>query len=279
MKDNCQMVKDLLPLYAENVASEESRNFVSAHLEECETCRNQLKELQAALPEESRKMSEEEEALFQKKVRELLRRRRRRVLRNVLFGIAIGLVLFFVFLICKSRLYDDLSAKDMETQDYQLQVVRLNNGEMVAIGKTFGNLLSGGHSMRTAKTEDGKCVLSVNVQTSILPRHGSDDTKLLFDLKHWEYDAICAGKDLDTLIWEEGQPVPAASEELETYFQLEQESKLLSAKINYLNQVNWIMGLEDTEAENWPYLQSAGEKLDELWKEMIELQEKAPEWQ
>ena len=97
MKDNCQMVKDLLPLYAENVASEESRNFVSAHLEECETCRNQLKELQAALPEESRKMSEEEEALFQKKVRELLRRRRRRVLRNVLFGIAIGLVLFLFF--------------------------------------------------------------------------------------------------------------------------------------------------------------------------------------
>ena len=279
MKDNCQMVRDLLPLYAENVASEESRKFVAAHLEECEACRNHLKELQAALPEESRKMTEEEEAMFQQKVRELLRKRRRRMLRNVLVGIIIGAVLLFAFLIGKYELYDNLSAREMETQDYQLQVVRLNNGEMVAIGKTFGNLRSGGHSMRTVQTEDGKNVLCVNVQTSVLPHHGTEDTKLLLELKHWEYDAIYAGKHLDTLIWKEGQSIPAASEELETYFQLDQEHSLLSAKINYLNQVNWIMGLEDEEAENWPYLQSAGEELDRLWAEMKALRDKAPEWQ
>ena len=279
MKDNCQMVRDLLPLYAENVASEESRKFVEAHLEDCETCRNHLKALQAALPEESRKMTEEEEALFQQKVRELLRKRRRRMLRNVLAGIVIGAVLLFAFLIGKAKLYDDLSAREMETQDYQLQVVRLNNGELVALGKTFGNLRSGGHSMRTVQTEDGKCVLNVNVQTSVLPHHGTEDTKLLLELKHWEYDAIYAGKHLDTLIWEEGQSIPAASEELETYFQLDQEHSLLSAKINYLNQVNWILGLEDEEAENWPYLQSAGEELDRLWAEMKALRDKAPEWQ
>ena len=279
MKDNCQMVRDLLPLYAENVASEESRKFVAAHLEECEACRNHLKELQAALPEESRKMTEEEEAMFQQKVRELLRKRRRRMLRNVLVGIIIGAVLLFAFLIGKYELYDNLSAREMETQDYQLQVVRLNNGEMVAIGKTFGNLRSGGHSMRTVQTEDGKNVLCVNVQTSVLPHHGTEDTKLLLELKHWEYDAIYAGKHLDMLIWEEGQSIPAASEELETYFQLDREHSLLSAKINYLNQVNWIMGLEDEEAENWPYLQSAGEELDRLWAEMKALRDKAPEWQ
>lgn len=279
MKDNCQMVRDLLPLYAENVASEESRTFVAAHIEECETCRNHLKELQAALPEKSREMTEEEEALFQQKVRELLRKRRRRMLRNVLAGIVIGAVLLFVFLIGKAKLYDDLSAREMETQDYQLQVVRLNNGEMVAIGKTFGNLRSGGHRMRTVQTEDGKNVLCVNVQTSVLPHHGTEDTKLLLELKHWEYDAIYAGKHLDMLIWEEGQSIPAASEELETYFQLDREHSLLSAKINYLNQVNWIMGLEDEEAENWPYLQSAGEELDRLWAEMKAIRAKAPEWQ
>ena len=279
MKDNCQMVRDLLPLYAENVASEESRKFVEAHLEDCEMCRNHLKALQAALPEESRKMTEEEEALFQQKVRELLRKRRRRMLRNVLAGIVIGAVLLFAFLNGKAKLYDDLSARDMEPQDYQLQVVRLNNGELVAIGKVFGNLRSGGQSMRTGQTEDGKCALNVNVQTSILPHRGTEDTKLLFELKHWEYDAIYAGKHLDRMIWEEGQPVPAASEELETYFQLEQEHNLLSVKINYLNQVNWIMGIEDTEAENWPYLQSAGEELDRLRDEMRELRAAAPEWQ
>jgi len=279
MKDNCQMVRDLLPLYAENVASEESGKFVEAHLEDCETCRNHLKALQAALPEESRKMTEEEEALFQQKVRELLRKRRRRMLRNVLAGIVIGAVLLLAFVYGKYELYDNLHAKNMDLQDYQLRVVRRANGDVVAAGKTFDNLLSGGHAMRTVETEDGKRILSINMHTSVLPHYGISDTKQLFDLQNWEYDAIYAGKNLDQLIWEEGMTIPAASEELEQYFALELERKLLKAKVDYLNQVNWIMGLEDTEAENWPYLQSAGEKLDELWKEMIELQEKAPEWQ
>ena len=38
MKD-CEIVKDLLPLVAEDMASEESKTFVNAHIETCEDCR------------------------------------------------------------------------------------------------------------------------------------------------------------------------------------------------------------------------------------------------
>lgn len=37
--EHCEMVKDLLPLVAENMASEESTAFVKKHLETCESCR------------------------------------------------------------------------------------------------------------------------------------------------------------------------------------------------------------------------------------------------
>ncbi len=46
MKD-CGIVKDLLPLYAEKLASEESAAFVKEHLETCEDCRKAYEEMKA----------------------------------------------------------------------------------------------------------------------------------------------------------------------------------------------------------------------------------------
>ena len=44
-KQNCELVRDLLPLYAENMCSEESRRVVSEHLAECPSCLEQLKKM------------------------------------------------------------------------------------------------------------------------------------------------------------------------------------------------------------------------------------------
>lgn len=38
--DNCNIVKDLLPLYLEELCSEDSKNYVEAHLAQCEDCQN-----------------------------------------------------------------------------------------------------------------------------------------------------------------------------------------------------------------------------------------------
>lgn len=40
MKNNCFIVKDLLPLYNENLLSEETTQWVKEHLDTCEDCRN-----------------------------------------------------------------------------------------------------------------------------------------------------------------------------------------------------------------------------------------------
>lgn len=44
MMNNCQIIKDLLPLYKEDLLSEESKNFVEDHLKTCSECENLLKE-------------------------------------------------------------------------------------------------------------------------------------------------------------------------------------------------------------------------------------------
>lgn len=43
MKLNCEIIRDLLPLYSDKVCSEESKTAVEEHLKECEPCREELK--------------------------------------------------------------------------------------------------------------------------------------------------------------------------------------------------------------------------------------------
>lgn len=47
---NCDIVRDLLPLYVDEVCSEKSREAVEDHLEGCAACRAYLAELDAPLP-------------------------------------------------------------------------------------------------------------------------------------------------------------------------------------------------------------------------------------
>ena len=48
MKIPCSMVRDLLPLYAEEMTEEETRALVDEHLEECSECSKRLEEIRAA---------------------------------------------------------------------------------------------------------------------------------------------------------------------------------------------------------------------------------------
>ncbi len=51
---SCDVIQDLIPLYVEDMLSEDSRKLVKAHLDECEECRAYLNELQetSTLPPE-----------------------------------------------------------------------------------------------------------------------------------------------------------------------------------------------------------------------------------
>lgn len=45
MNKKCDIIKDLLPLYAENICSDDSRQAVAEHIAECESCRNELNKI------------------------------------------------------------------------------------------------------------------------------------------------------------------------------------------------------------------------------------------
>lgn len=50
MKLSCDVISDLLPLYAEDLATEASKTLVQEHLEGCESCRRKAEKMSAAIP-------------------------------------------------------------------------------------------------------------------------------------------------------------------------------------------------------------------------------------
>lgn len=50
MKLDCDVIRDLLPLYAEKLASPASSALVEQHLAECEACRAQLEQMEKPVP-------------------------------------------------------------------------------------------------------------------------------------------------------------------------------------------------------------------------------------
>ena len=50
MKYDCEIIRDLLPLYAEEIASPASTDMVRAHLEECPDCARLLAQMQRPVP-------------------------------------------------------------------------------------------------------------------------------------------------------------------------------------------------------------------------------------
>lgn len=53
MKISCEIIEDLLPLYADGICSEESRKLVVGHIAECGKCRSKLEAMTAEIPKSS----------------------------------------------------------------------------------------------------------------------------------------------------------------------------------------------------------------------------------
>lgn len=93
MKLSCEVIKDLLPLYEDEVCSEESRGLVEEHLTECAECRALQEKFKipeiALLPEEEIFLAEEE-----KRIQRIFRRIKRR------WRLSLAAVLLLIPLIC-----------------------------------------------------------------------------------------------------------------------------------------------------------------------------------
>jgi predicted anti-sigma-YlaC factor YlaD len=70
----CDVIRDLMPLYAENMVSESSRKLIEEHFSECSACRAMYQDMLQPPPEVQ--FSKEPAESFQKYVKKKKRRSR-----------------------------------------------------------------------------------------------------------------------------------------------------------------------------------------------------------
>lgn len=101
MKNECDIVKDLLFSYNDNILSNTSKEFVENHLKECDECQRFLKEIR----EDCTKKNSKKEIDFLKKFRHKIARK------NALIAmISICLICFIIFNIQAYIKYKEVSS-------------------------------------------------------------------------------------------------------------------------------------------------------------------------
>lgn len=125
-KKNCDIVRDLFPLYAEDMLSAASRDFVERHIKDCPDCKTEMKRLAddtgSGLTQSS---AAEEEALPLKQVKKKLSRRR---LITVCVTVLLTVAAIFTYFTLRpvSVDYGESETHSVEEIDAAVTVVRLH---------------------------------------------------------------------------------------------------------------------------------------------------------
>ena len=80
-KNDCNVIRDLMPLVLDRVASDESRALVEEHMGSCGKCRKQYEEMKAEMPGETRAEYEKEQKTIVDALKQARRKKRRRLRR------------------------------------------------------------------------------------------------------------------------------------------------------------------------------------------------------
>ena len=126
MSKDCSIVQDLLPLYAEDMLREETKEFVNRHLSQCAACRAELDALRADV---------KPQPVSAQPLRELKKRLRRKKLTAVLLAVTLALTLAttgFAYLTAPQYLPYNAADWSVHEPDASLDAV-LNGEEHICI--------------------------------------------------------------------------------------------------------------------------------------------------
>lgn len=146
MNWQCGIIRDLMPLYHDNVCSDESRAAVEEHISECNDCREYYKQLsdeteKAVVPE------------IENKKAESLRAVSRRFKRGMTVSIVLAAALILVSVICGGIM---IIGRNKRTIEYNGSNITVSMKPEGLIATVKGTWYSGGHIKSVYITENGK---------------------------------------------------------------------------------------------------------------------------
>ena len=96
MNKDCEIIKDLLPLYVDDVCSTETREFVEKHLKNCNECQKYFETMEKDENNKNNKNSDEKESIknFNNKIK-----------RNKIKAVVISLIIFVIGILLIKYIY------------------------------------------------------------------------------------------------------------------------------------------------------------------------------
>ena len=151
MKISCNIIHDLLPLYAEKISSEESAQLVEEHISKCEKCKQELERLRGNEPTPEFNL---EELMPLKMMQKNIKVRKRRAVMSV--AMATFLIVFTIFSYLTKPMYISYEESGIKVEKNEKNEIYANfTGDITA------------YTMNQTTWEDGKRVVEIKAWTSI----------------------------------------------------------------------------------------------------------------
>ena len=282
MKTQCDVVRDLMPLCIDDAASAESTKYVAEHMAECEECKAYYEKMKAVIPKQEGAEEGQEQAEFGKAAELMKLKHRIRVRRNVFIGILIGMLAVAGIYIGWQGLAVNFNGEIPKDQ-YSVSLAQLKDGRVIgSVNYQKSKRIIGGiftergtrNWDKSADSAENPYLLRLWITTTLIPRHMKSENRngRAFILNNIdEVDLIKVGKKEDQIIWKRGDVIARASEEMEVFYQAEEEFT------QYLDMLNKELVLDDTEMNEGN--KDAWNRRKSLFIHQEQLRQQVPEWQ
>ena len=227
MNKECGIVRDLMPLVIDDVAGNESKEYVENHLTGCEECKKIYQEMNAEIPGKTEKEKGNEQKAFSAAAGKLKKKRRFRTLKHVLLGILIASIIFGAGLFGYSKLAQ--VREHVYYGFYKVYLSELDNNKVVFTMDYRGSYddlstMVKEVSETDPKTGEKKLIMYVYLEKYKIPRKMQEPNQnqhfmVLTAENMAEYSEIRLGvpEEYQT-IWVQGQQITKASEQMNEYF-------------------------------------------------------------
>lgn len=162
MKKECSIVREILPLFAENMVNEETAEYVKLHLENCEECKEELSNLSAPIVKSVRTNSES------------LKRIKKQFRRNKLHSLLLMSALMIVFFV---SLFSYVTSPNYFS--YSEDLMTISDLESNSIRISFNDQVTGYRLSEEKNPEDSRRIIHIEawstIWESVLFRHGDQN--------------------------------------------------------------------------------------------------------
>lgn len=187
----CGIIKDLLPLYAEELTSEESNDLIKQHISECESCQKQYEEIKNDFSAKSDYNSKKETATIN-----YLKKSNQNRRRWIAFG-AVSAVALCLCLIAAQLLF---APKPVSTEQIAIENIDVANGNVHIDGQFFDSA----SKVSSLKFSESDGTVFIEMKSSLIKPFAKSG----FSADYKTSDKIDRIVLNDNVIWENGIAIP-----------------------------------------------------------------------